>query len=422
MIVVPISGTKATTVLAMFPVGSRYEHKKISGASHFVEHLMFKGTERRPTSEHISRELDAVGAEFNAFTSKDYTGYFIKIDGTKQEMAYDMLSDIIFHSKFDSEEIKKEKGVIIEELRMYEDNPMMAVEQKFNAVLFGDHPLGWDIGGEKESVRGISREELWNHYRCAYMPRHMVLVVAGMVEQKKLAELRRWFGKEKNNPPEVRKRFASNNFKKYSWPKNNLSLAKRVLADTRKIDQAHIVLGFPGLKRMAAERYAAALLLYILGGGMSSRLFVEVREKRGLAYMIRAGANYFRDCGAVYIKAGLDPARLEDALTIIRQELRKISEKPVTAKELADAKANFAGRLALSIEDSSFQANWYADKFLFDNKIETYNEVLKKIRKVTVGQINNLAKKLFRPKEMRLALISPLNKQQIIKSLKHSPR
>ncbi|PIT88211.1 MAG: hypothetical protein COU29_02985 [Candidatus Magasanikbacteria bacterium CG10_big_fil_rev_8_21_14_0_10_36_32] len=416
LIVAPVSGTKATTVLAMFPVGSRYETKKISGASHFVEHLMFKGTERRPTSEHISRELDALGAEFNAFTSKDYTGYYIKIDGDKQEIAYDMLSDMIFHSKFDANEIKKEKGVIVEELRMYEDNPIMAVEQKFDTILFGNHPLGWDIGGSSKSVKGISRQELWNYYRRAYQPKQMILVVAGRVDKNKILAIKRLFGKELNTKISG-KRFLDNDFVKYYRPKKKLPLMQRVWTEKRKIDQAHIILGFPGFKHKSADRYSAALLFYILGGGMSSRLFVEVREKRGLAYMIRAGINYFRDCGSVYIKAGLNPARLSEALKIILQELKKIVDQPVTTKELTEAKTNFAGRLALSLEDSSFQANWYADRMLFQGKIETYEETLKKINSVTLKQINNLSKKLFQPEEMRLAVISPLEKNKILKML-----
>ena len=165
LVKVPLKGSKAVTVMAMFPVGSRYEGKKISGASHFVEHMMFKGTKKRPTHLDISRELDSLGAEYNAFTSKDFTGYYVRTGEINIEKAFDWLADIIFNSKFDAEEIAKEKGVIVEELRMYEDNPLMAVDTLFEKAAFGDHPLGWDVGGTPESVNGLSREDLWNYYQ-----------------------------------------------------------------------------------------------------------------------------------------------------------------------------------------------------------------------------------------------------------------
>src|SRR3989338_5560799 len=187
LIKAPTAGSKAVTIMAMFPVGSRYEGKKISGISHFVEHMLFKGTKKRPTHLEISRELDSLGAEYNAFTSKDYTGYYVRTGEINTEKAFDWLADIIFNSKLDGEEIIKEKGVIVEELRMYEDNPLMAVDNLFERAMFGDnHPLGWDVGGTPGSVRGVSREELWAHYKNHYVPSNMVLVAAGKINSKQL--------------------------------------------------------------------------------------------------------------------------------------------------------------------------------------------------------------------------------------------
>jgi predicted Zn-dependent peptidase len=416
LIKVPLKGSKAVTVLALFPVGSRYESKKISGVSHFVEHMMFKGTKKRPTHLEISRELDSLGAEYNAFTSKDYTGYYVRTGEVNTEKAFDWLADIIFNSKFDAEEIAKEKGVIVEELRMYEDNPLMAVDTLFEKAAFGDHPLGWDVGGTPESVNGLSREDLWNYYQNYYSPDNMVLVVAGNINNKKLAKSLKHFlahkGAEKQSD-------LKSGFEKFVWPKNNPALENRVVVSEKKLDQAQVIIGFPGLHYNDPDRFAAAVLLNILGGGMSSRLFVEVREKRGLAYMVNAGGGAFRDVGVATIQAGLDPSRLADALKVIKDELVKIKEKPVSAKELFDSKNNIAGHTELSMENSGAQAQWFAKQFWFSDKMETYEQVTNKIKKVTAGDVKRVAKKLFDLNQMRVAVIGPLSKDKVITLIKN---
>ncbi|MDD2758379.1 MAG: pitrilysin family protein [Patescibacteria group bacterium] len=408
---VPVGGTKAATFLVMVPVGSRYENKKINGASHFVEHLMFKGTAKRPTTLHISRELDAVGAQFNAFTNKDYTGYYIKIDGAKRALALDILSDMLFNSKFEAEEIAKEKGVIIEEIKMYEDNPSMAVDRLFDALMFGDRPLGWDIAGTINGIKKMSRAELWKYYKDAYAPANMVLVAAGNIGKdiNKLAQ--KYFGVTRATA-----KIGKDDYIKFNWS-GKKSLAQRVSAQKRKIDQAHVLIGFPGLKYNDPRRYAIAVMLTILGAGMSSRLFVEVREKRGLAYRIRASSFAHRDVGAVTISAGLDVGRLKQAFDVIFAECAKITAQLVSKKELEDAKNNLAGTLALTMEDSSAQADWFAEKFWFASKVETYEEALKKIKKVTLGEVKKIAAQIFKPEQARVAVISPLDKTKIVKLL-----
>ena len=224
VLTVPIKGTRAITALVMFPIGSRYEDKKISGASHFVEHLMFKGTEKRPTAMGLSRELDAVGAEYNAFTFKDFTGYYIKIAAENQELSFDILSDMLFHSTFEEKEVAREKGVIIEEMRMYEDNPTMAVDAMFDKVLFGDHPLGWDIIGNHQSLTDMTRDELWNYYKRAYKPENAIVVVAGNINKKSLNLIEKYFGKEKNILDNKKGNFKTDEFKKFIFSKKQLSL------------------------------------------------------------------------------------------------------------------------------------------------------------------------------------------------------
>lgn len=417
LVTVPTKGTRATTVLAQLPIGSRYEHQKISGVSHFVEHMMFKGTIKRPTAMDISRELDAVGADFNAFTSKDYTGYYVKIDSSKQELAFDLISDMIFNSKMDEAEMTKEKGVIVEELRMYEDNPMMFINLLFDRLLYGDCPLGWDEGGSKETVQGLTRQELWDYYQSAYSPKNMVLVVAGNIENKKLKKLvEKYFANQKNIGTKEKR--DKNSFAKFAFPTKKLSLVERVEVREKKVDQAHIILGFPGLDYNHPKRFAASVMLYILGGGMSSRLFVEVREKRGLAYMVHASAGNFRDTGMAYVRAGLDPARLLEALKVIREELKKIATSGVTDKELKDAKSSLSGRMALAMEECNAQAEWFAKQFWFMKKTMTPEQVVQAVKKVTAKEVQEIAKKLFVEEEMRLAAIGPINKEDVLKMLK----
>lgn len=417
LITAPLKWTRATTVMVMVPVGSRYEHKKISGSSHFVEHLMFKGTQKRPTAQDVSRILDAAGADYNAFTGKDYTGYYVKIDSAKQELAFDLVSDMLFNSKFDAAEIEKEKGVIVEELRMYEDNPTMSVDMLYERLLFGDCPLGWDIGGTEESVRGVNRDELWNYFQSVYKVDNMVLVVAGSIN-KNLKKYLQYFLNPDSQKNKVKKTVRKDNFPKFIWPKKNLPLADRVAVKEKKLDQSHIILGFPGLPLNHKDRHAARVMLNILGGGMSSRLFEEVREKRGLAYMIRAGSNNFRDVGTAYIQAGLDPARLPEAIKVIRTELKKIAENKVSEKELKDAKSSISGRMTLGMEDCSAQAEWFAKQFWFAKETESYEQILKKINKVTVNDVFKVAQKLFDWNQIRVAVIGTVKKDEVIKLLK----
>jgi predicted Zn-dependent peptidase len=412
LIKIPVLGTRATTVMAMFPIGSRYEDKKISGASHFVEHMLFKGTQKRPTYLEISRELDSVGAHYNAFTNKDYTGYFIKIDSEKAELAFDMLSDMIFHSRFDAHEVEKEKGVIVEELRMYEDNPTMAVDLLFDKAIFGDHPLGWDIAGTEGTVKGMSREKLYGYYSSHYVPKNMVLLVAGKID-KKINRHLRFFSSESMG--RKAKADLKKDFLHYNWPVKNPAPDRRVQASTRKVDQAHLIIGFPGIKINDPRRYAAIVLVNILSGGMSSRLFVEVREKRGLAYMINASGVPYRDVGYVCIQAGLDPSRLAEALQTIKNELIKIKTETVSPKELKNSKSNLSGTTTLAMEDSSAQAQWFAKQFLFADKMETYETTLAKIKKVTAAEVRKLAEHFFDFAKMRLAVISPYKKEEIKK-------
>lgn len=407
LITVPVKGTMATTILAMFPIGSRYESKELSGAAHFVEHMLFKGTAKRPNAFDISRAVDAVGAEYNAFTNKDYTGYYVKVDTAKQEIAFDLVSDMLFNSVIDVTEVEKEKGAIVEELRMYLDNPSMAIDMLADKLVFGDNQLGWDIGGSEASVRGLSRDDLWKFYQKHYSAKNLVLTVAGNIERPKIKKLLEYFSKQTSPTGATALNFYKNEFNSFVWPKQTPSFSDRILVEERAVDQAQVILSFPGLANTDSNRYALSLLLTILGGSMSSRLFMEVREKRGLAYMIRAGSSGFRDTGVSYIQAGLDPKRLKEAVEVIKLELKKIIEIPVLKQELSDSQNYICGRLALSMEDSSAQAEWYAKQCLFYSDLKTPEQVMKKIKSVTARDIQRVAKQVLRWEEVRLAVIGP---------------
>lgn len=411
LITVPLKNTKALTVLVLVPVGSRYEIARMSGASHFVEHMMFKGAAKYPTAQDISRVLDAVGAEYNAFTAKDYTGYYVKIESAKQELAFDLLADMLFASKFEEEEIIKEKSVITEELRMYEDNPTMGIGMLHDKVLYGDSALGRDEGGTIKTVSALSRADLFNYYQAAYKSENMVLVVAGDVDKNLKNNLQYFL---KAHLQEKKKSIQKNDFEKFVWPKGNLSLVKRVRVQEKKLDQAHLMIGFPGLHINHPDRYAAAVMLNILGGGMSSRLFTEVRERHGLAYMVHAGSNSYRDAGDAYVQAGLAVARLDEAIKVIKEELSKIANIPVSVKELTDAKNNFSGRLTLSMEESNAQAQWFAKQFWFADKIETYEQTLSKIKKVSVADVLRVAKRVFVWEQAHVALIGDIKQDKLI--------
>lgn len=414
LLTVPVKGTRALTVLAMFPIGSRYETAKLSGAAHFVEHMLFKGTTKRPSAQDISRTMDAAGAEYNAFTYKDYTGYFVKIDATKQELAFDLIADMIFNSILDKDEVEKEKGAIVEELRMYKDNPSMAIDILADKLVYPNNPLGWDIGGTEDTVRNLSREELWKYYQEHYSAKNMVLVVAGNINRSRMKKMTAYFTDEKSPKTAFGPSFYKNNFERFTWNGKKLLIAERVIVEERNVDQAQILLNFPGLPNNHVDRYALSVLLTILGGGMSSRLFIEVREKRGLAYMVRAGSSSFRDTGLCYIQAGLDPKRLGEAVKVIKDELHKIAVEEVSAQELRDAKSSITGRLALNMEDSSSQAEWYAKQFFFTSKICTPEEVSRKVKQVTIQQVQKVARDLFVWDQMRLAIISPYSKDKVL--------
>ncbi len=407
LITAPLKETKAVTVLILLPVGSRYETKQINGVSHFIEHLMFKGTVKRPTSLDITKELDSVGAEYNAFTSKDHTGYYIKVSAERIELAFDILSDMLFNSVFAQTQIDKERGVIIEEINMYNDNPLIYLGALFEQTVFGDHPLGRLISGPKEVIKKVSRRQILAYQQRFYRPSNMVLTVAGNFDRTKVKKLtEKYFGK--NQAKKIK-----NGFKPLSFKQQALQV-KLLYKNT---EQVQLGLGFPALKLSDPKIFALYILAVILGGNMSSRLFITVREKHSLAYYIKSDIGSFQDTGYFLVQSGLDRRRLHQAINLIMVELKKVRDEGISDKELKSAKEFLKGKLVLELEDSENIADWYGKQFLLLNRIYTPAQRLKKILAVTRRDVEKIANQIFNDKNLNLALIGPFKNAGEFKKL-----
>lgn len=408
VVLVPQKGAASMTCMVFVRVGSRYETKDINGASHFIEHLMFKGTKRRPTTEDISRELDRYGAEYNAFTDKDVTAYFIKMDADKTPLAVDLLHDMLFHSTYDAKELDRERGVIVEEINMYEDNPSRHVDELLEGALFPHSTLGWNIAGPREVIRTVPRSKLIAYRDAYYIPERMTVVVAGKIMPGVMPLLQKTFGAVK------RPAGKDEAFTPFCPPER---IRDPFGYQEKPTEQVQFELGFHGIKMGDARLPAASLLATILGGSMSSRLFVEIREKRGLCYSVYASHGAREDIGEFTIGAGLEKKRFSEAVRAIVGELKKLIRSGVTAEELRRAKDHIRGKTTLAFEDSATQAEWYGKQWLFQKKCETPEERMKRYDKVTRADVRNAAKAIFRPERMAAAVIGPFGKKEQAKKL-----
>ncbi|MEK7167957.1 MAG: pitrilysin family protein [Patescibacteria group bacterium] len=401
--------SQTANILVMFKVGSRYESNKFHGASHFVEHLMFKGTKKRPDTLSLSKVLDGVGAEFNAFTNRDYTGYYIKADAKNLSLAIDVLSDMLLNSKFEAKEIEKEKGVIVEEINMYEDNPLMYVEELLEQAMFTDNPLSHSVAGDRKSVRAFSRKDLAGYRDSFYTGKNTVISLAGKFDKDHLKEISSKFS------------FVSgkgiNKFKRIKLKQKS----PRVVIKYKDTEQTQLALGLPAYSYLNPKAYALQLLSVILGGNMSSRLFLNVREKRGLAYFVRSWPNFYEDCGNLIIQSGLDKSRIEEAIKVILAELLKL-KKGVRTDELKRAKDYLVGRAKIDLEDTESLAQWYASQELFTRKVLTPEEKYKKIMAVSLKEVDAVAKEVVDLKKTTLALIGPFKEEKRFKKIIYENR
>jgi len=396
VITVPMPSFESATVMIMVGAGSRYETKLNNGISHFLEHMAFKGTKNRPSALAISTLIDGIGGEFNAFTGKETTGYYIKSSSNHIDLCMDVLSDMLCNSLFDEKEIEKEKGVILEEINLYEDTPARKIGDVYENLLYKDTPMGWDIAGEKDVIKKIQRQDFINYMSSLYSADNIVIVVAGGIDSGKTKELvEKYFGK-----------MAKFNTLRYTKVVENQTKPDMLIKE-KKTEQVHVSIGIRTIPLDHQDRYPLSILASILGGGMSSRLFHQVREKRGLAYYVRSSSEHYQDCGSLVSVAGVDPKRAEEAVAVILEQYHGISnfKFPISNEEIKKAKEFVKGHLVLELEDSRSVAGFFGSQALLEKKIDKPEEVLEKIKNVTLDQVEKVAKKYFVEEGLNLAII-----------------
>jgi predicted Zn-dependent peptidase len=394
----PMDSAQSVTCAIMLAAGSRYETAETNGIAHFAEHMFFKGTERRPTARDISMEIDAIGGEFNAFTGKEYTGYYVKCAAESRDVALDVLVDMLRNSKFDSDEIEREKGVIIEEMNMYYDTPRDFIGGVYEDLLYGDQPLGWDIIGRKETIRGANRETFDGYVDHWYRPSRMVVGVGGKIGDGLHERVQELVG---DMPEAQTGQPAPVEVAPQDHP--------QVKVHTKASDQAHICIGVHSYPLEHPDRYALQVLSTVLGGGMSSRLFTEVRERRGLAYYVYGLNHSYTDAGSLYAQAGVDIKRIDDAVTTVAGELRKIADEAVPADELEKAKSFAKGRFVLQLENPQGLILFGLRREVLEQRVPDLDEVLAGLTAVTVEDVQRVAQDLIADEKLRLAVIGPFD-------------
>jgi predicted Zn-dependent peptidase len=396
---------QSVTCMIMLAAGSRYETAETNGIAHFAEHMFFKGTERRPTARDIGMEVDSLGGEFNAFTGKEYTGYFVRCAADHRDQALDILVDMLRGSKFDSEEIEREKGVIVEEMNMYFDTPRDFIAGVYDRLLYGDQPLGWDIIGRKETVRAAERDTFLDYVGRWYKPERMVVGIGGLVGESYLESIARLLGDmpgEQTGAPD---------------PTRGNGDGSRVTIHRKDSDQAHLCLGVRGYPMVHPDRWALQLLATVLGTGMSSRLFTEVRERRGLAYYVYAHNQSYTDAGSLFSQAGVDIARCEEAVETIVREFRRIAEEHVPEDELEKARALAKGRFVLRLESPQGMIVYGLGREVLGDPVLEPDDVLAGLDAVTVDDVHRVAQDIVASNGLNLALIGPFDTEQPFEEL-----
>lgn len=405
VITVPMQDNPSVTILVMAEAGSKYETKESSGISHYLEHMVFKGTSKRPKASDISRELDSVGANYNAFTSREYTGYYVKADRRHIDLVLDVVSDMYTDPIFDEKEMAKEKGVIIEELRMYKDLPHRHVHDVFNALLYGDQPAGWDVGGTEDTVRSFAREQLISYKTKNYTIDSSAIVVAGAFDESKILDMiSRSFSGIDNQKRESKKPVSESQ----NEPKINLVY--------KETDQAHMVIGVRTFSIFDPRIPVMEVLVAILSGGMSSRLFSKMRDELGICYYVRANHDALTDHGYLAISAGLDSSRVEEGIKELLLQCKRLAKEMVSDEELKKAKDYISGTTMLDLETSDSRAYHAAYYEALKHHVETPEEMLSKIQKVTATEIRDLARQIFRDESLNMAMISRFKDDSVFRN------
>ncbi|MEK9168509.1 MAG: pitrilysin family protein [Patescibacteria group bacterium] len=401
IITVPMKDSLTTTVLVLVEAGSKYETKEINGISHFLEHMCFKGTKKRPRSIDIFSELDGIGARYNAFTGMEYTGYYAKAMPEHFDKILDVVSDIYQNQIFNSEEINKERGVIIEEINMIEDEPRRKVWDIFLELLYGDQPAGWDTAGTKEVIKKISREDFIKYHNEHYLGKSSLVVVAGKFdEDEAVKKIEAAFANIKSGAKTPKIKTVEQQNK------------PEILLKHKETDQTHLVLGVRAFDIFDERKYALEVLADILGGGMSSRLFQKIREEMGAAYYVNAGVDLLTDHGYLAASAGIDHNKINQVIEAILEEFKKLLEKPIENKELRQAKDHLIGNLIIGLETSDQLAGYYGGQEILTKETIGPKDLAKKIQAVKAEEVMAVAKDIFQNQKLNLAIIGPFKDKE----------
>lgn len=404
VIFVPQSSSMATTVLILVEAGSEYETRRTSGISHFLEHLVFKGTTKRPKAGMIAHELDSLGAEYNAFTSQEYTGYWAKVRRGKAAQILELVSDLYLDPTFNPEEIEKERGVVIEEINMYEDTPMRRVHDLFTSLLYGDQPAGWDVAGRKEVIRVLRREDFLRYRAKHYVARGTLVVVAGSFDP---GDMRREIAAHFGNMTRKAEPVKPKTRERQSRPALSLKF--------KESDQSHLVLGVRAFDVFDDRKYALELLANLLGGGMSSRLFHRVREEMGAAYYIRANTELFLDHGYLAVSAGVDHGKIADVIRAVLEECTQLKRELVSSSEFRKAQEHMIGTFLLGLETSEELASFYGGQEILTRRIVDPKVVVHRVNRVTAEDIRRLSRDIFTDGKLNCAVIGPYKKEALFR-------
>ncbi len=394
LVTVPMPDNPAVTVLVMVEAGSKYETRENNGISHFLEHMVFKGSKKRPKASDISRELDGIGAHYNAFTSQEFTGYYAKVDKKHRGAILDIVSDMYLNPLFDEGEMRKEKGVIVEEIRMYNDLPQKKVQDEFMALLYDGQPAGWNIAGTEDNVRGFAREQLTDYRSEHYVASGTTVIVSGSFDQKTIDK-------------EVESSFAgiSSNPKQPKAPVIESQSSPHIRTVFKETDQTHLVIGLRSFSILDERIPAMNVLSTVLGRGMSSRLFSKMRDELGICYYIKADNEAFTDHGVLTVVAGVDNARVEEGIAGILKECRRLKDELVSVAELKKTKDYIAGTTMLELETSDARAEFCGYQEAVKGKIESPDELVAKVNAVTAEDLQKLAREVFVDGGLNMALI-----------------
>lgn len=405
IITVHMPDNPTVTVLVMVEAGSEYETKEKNGISHFLEHMCFKGTPTRPTALAISKELDSIGAHYNAFTSDEYTGYYAKSSPKHVHKILDVVSDLYLHQIFNEKEIEKEKGVIIEEINMYKDLPHRHVQELFLHLLYGDQPAGWSIAGTRETVQNMQREDFVEYHKKHYVPEATTVIVAGNFDDKKIQkDILNTFG----HLPKAKKD------KKLKVQEHQTD--PKILIEYKNTDQAHLVLGVRGYPVSSLHSPALRVLNAVLGAGMSSRLFQKLREEMGVGYYVRSSYEGLLDHGVFSISIGSDIKRVEEVIEAVIAELNTLKTHLVSEEELQKTKDYLIGTMFLGLESSDSLAEFYGYQEILRQPLRTPQDIVKEIKSVTAADIRTVARKIFVSKHLNLAVVGPLENDKKLKA------